>query len=145
MENSKYITSLVISFFVMVIFIALCKSQIMTFWLILLGLLIFIVSFFIVSYIMFAWEARKDPDVVLASRLGMTIGRYRQYREWYDEFQRLMLEHGTNSKIAHEYFMSFFPKIKNLNEWRRYQDFRAQMDNEQWRAYLKDGFGKDMD
>ena len=145
MDNIKFIISGAISFFIMVVFIALCKGYLMTFWLLILALLVLIASFFIVSFIMFWCEATKDPDVVIASKLNMPIGRYKQYREWYDEFLRLMEEHGTKSKIAYDYFMSFFPKIKNLNEWRRYQDFRAQMDNERWRAYLKDEFGEDMD
>ena len=56
--------------------------------------------------------AAKDPDVQEASNLGIPVGRYRQYREWYDEHQRLMQQYGIESKEASAYFASFFRQIK---------------------------------
>lgn len=69
-------------------------------------------------------KATKDPDVIAASNLRMDVRRYKKYREWYDEHQRLMRQYGIDSKEEQEYFRSFFKQIKNPNEWRRYQAFR---------------------
>lgn len=69
-------------------------------------------------------KAMKDPDVIAASNLRMDVRRYKKYREWYDEHQRLMRQYGIDSKEELEYFRSFFKQIKNPNEWRRYQAYR---------------------
>lgn len=69
-------------------------------------------------------KATKDPDVIAASNLRMNVRRYRKYRDWYDEHQRLMRLYGIDSREEQEYFRSFFKQIKNPNEWRRYQAFR---------------------
>lgn len=69
-------------------------------------------------------KATKDPDVIAASNLRMDVRRYKKYREWYDEHQRLMRRYGIDSKEEQEYFRSFFKQIKTPNEWRRYQAFR---------------------
>lgn len=69
-------------------------------------------------------KATKDPDVIAASNLRMDVRRYKKYREWYDEHQRLMRRYGIDSMEEQEYFRSFFKQIKNPNEWRRYQAFR---------------------
>lgn len=74
-------------------------------------------------------KAMNDTDLQVASELGMPVDRYRQYREWYDEHQRLMQEYGIGSKEETEYFKSFFKQVKVPNEWRRYQDFRYQLDS----------------
>lgn len=71
-------------------------------------------------------KATKDPDVITASDLRMDVRRYKQYREWYDEHQRLMREYGINSKEEQAYFLQFFKQIKNPNEWRRYQNYRLK-------------------
>ena len=77
-------------------------------------------------------KATKDPDVIAASNLRMDVRRYKKYREWYDEHQRLMRQYGIDSKEEQEYFRSFFKQIKNPNEWRRYQAFR-------FKNYAKNG------
>lgn len=69
-------------------------------------------------------KSSKDPDVINASNLKMSVIRYRMYKEWFDKHQELMDKHGTNSEEANKYFESFFDKIPNMNEWRRYQNFR---------------------
>ena len=80
---------------------------------------------FLVQFIIHFIKATKDPDVRAASSLGMSINRYRQYREWYDEWQEAMTKFGIASKEANAVFDEFFPQIKNMNEWRRYQEFRS--------------------
>ncbi len=69
-------------------------------------------------------RATKDPDVIAASNLKMDVRRYKKYREWYDEHQRLISRYGIGSKEETDYFLSFFKQIENPNEWRRYQQFR---------------------
>lgn len=71
-------------------------------------------------------KSLKDPDIRNASNLRMSVNNYRKYKEWFDKHQELMDKYGTDSKQAYEYFNSFFQKIKNKNEWRRYQDFRFE-------------------
>lgn len=75
---------------------------------------------FVVQFI----KATKDPDIRTASSLGMSVTRYRWYRECYDKWQAAMTKYGTDSKEANAVFDEFFPHIKNLNEWRRYQEYR---------------------
>lgn len=84
------------------------------------SLLVYVIFVFVINYI----KAFKDPDVRTASSLGMSVNRYRWYRECYDKWQDSMTKYGTNSKEADKVFDEFFPKIKNMNEWRRYQDYR---------------------
>lgn len=71
-------------------------------------------------------KSSKDPDVINASNLRMSVNNYRKYKEWFDKHQELMDKYGTESKEAYEYFNSFFKRIKNVNEWRKYQNFRFE-------------------
>ena len=84
------------------------------------SLLAYFLLYFVSNYI----KAFKDPDVRAASSLVMSVNRYRWYRQHYDEWQEAMTKYGTDSKEANKVFDEFFPKIKNLNEWRRYQEYR---------------------
>lgn len=93
-------------------------------WRSILGGLVFIVIVALITIITNMVKAAKDPDVQEASNLGIPVGRYRQYREWYDEHQRLMQQYGIESKEASAYFASFFRQIKYPNEWRKYQQSR---------------------
>ena len=63
-------------------------------WRSILGGLVFIVIVALITIITNMVKAAKDPDVQEASNLGIPVGRYRQYREWYDEHQRLMQQYG---------------------------------------------------
>lgn len=88
--------------------------------------------FSLLAYIIMFWissifKATKDPDVIAASDLRMPVLRYKQYREWYDMHMELMQKYGCDSKEANKYFYSFFIKIKDPNEWRRYQKYRYDM------------------
>lgn len=85
----------------------------------------------------------KDPDVLKASELKMDIRRYKKYREWYDEHQRLMSQYGIESKQAEQYFLEFFKQIKNPNEWRRYQDFRYKQSRVEWDKWKEELYGND--
>lgn len=101
--------------------------------------LVGLAGYFVVFLIYEIIKATKDPDVIAASDLRMTVRRYKKYREWYDEHQRLMEQYGIESKEAEKYFVSFFKKIKNPNEWRRYQAYRFKKSRECWyKKYLND-------
>lgn len=95
-------------------------------------------AFFLFKWVSFAVKASKDPEVKAASELRMSVAKYRQYKVWYDEHQRLMRVYGTDSKEADRYFGSFFNKISNKNEWRRYQEFRYQDMRNKFSKALKD-------
>lgn len=88
------------------------------------GGLVFLLVGFVVMFIVNTVKATKDPDVINAANLRMDVRRYKKYKEWYDEHQRLICQYGIDSKEEQEYFLSFFKQIKNPNEWRRYQAFR---------------------
>jgi hypothetical protein len=94
--------------------------------------LVFIVIVALGSIITNIIKATKDPDVIVASNLKMDVRRYKQYREWYDEHQRLMSVYGIDSNEEQKFFLSFFKQIKNPNEWRRYQDYRYQENRKKW-------------
>lgn len=83
---------------------------------------IIVIAFFLIATL----KGLKDPDVIVANKLKIPILRYRKYKEWYDEHQRLMGQYGVESKEANEYFDSFIQQVKYKNEWRRYQDYRYQ-------------------
>lgn len=83
---------------------------------------VIIIAFFLTATL----KGLKDPDVRVANKLKIPILRYKKYKKWYDEHQRLMGQYGTESKEANEYFDSFIQHVKYKNEWRRYQDYRYQ-------------------
>lgn len=105
-------------------------------WRAILGGLVFIGIIVFLSIITNTIKAMKDPDVKQSSALGIDVRRYKQYRDWYDEHQRLMTVYGIESKEEQEYFITFFKQIKYPNEWRRYQDYRfkesLQRRDERW-------------
>lgn len=66
-------------------------------------------------------------EVATASLLGITdMRRYRKYKEWHAEYNRLLVEYGTDSKEANDYFESFFRQINFPDEWKRYSDYQYQ-------------------
>ena len=121
-----FVLSLVIGVFIA----RLITDSIFWRWVI-IGLFCFLVQF-VIQYI----KATKDPDVRAASSLGMSVARYRWYRECYDKWQETMTKYGTDSKEADAVFDEFFPQIKNLNEWRRYQEYRLN----EFRDHMYDSF-----
>lgn len=95
---------------------------------ILTGLLygvILITIAFLIGWLWYFFKAFNDPDIIIASNLRMTINRYRLYRKLYNELQELIKKYGIDSPNIDEiYRIKIFPKIKNTNEWRRYQTYR---------------------
>ena len=88
------------------------------------GGIVAVIAWIVIMLVVNIIKATKDPDVIEASNLRMDVRRYKKYKEWYDEHQRLMRQYGVGSMEAQEYFLGFFRQIKNPNEWRRYQAYR---------------------
>ncbi len=91
---------------------------------IIVGGFLFVAIGFVAMVVVNVIKATKDPDVIEASGLRMDVRRYKKYKKWYDEHQRLMRRYGIGSKEEQEFFLGFFRQIKNPNEWRRYQAYR---------------------
>ena len=72
-------------------------------------------------------KAMRDPDVLIASDLKMSVKRYRLYQRIYDEYHDFMVQHGTDSPLSEQKFKELFKEIKNPNEWRRYQQYRSSL------------------
>lgn len=78
-----------------------------------------------ITWIVCFIKALKDPDVRTSSELRMSIFRFRLYRRLYDEYDEVLKQYGAWSNKADEYFSKIiYPQIKDMNEWRRYQDYR---------------------
>lgn len=76
------------------------------------------------------FKALKDPDVQNAADLKMSITRFKKYERLYNSYWNVMMKYGPNSQQADEYFTKhIWPKIDVPNEWRRYQNFRANQDS----------------
>lgn len=82
-------------------------------------------------------RALKDPDVQNASRLRMSVKRYRHYQRLYDEYHDFMMKHGVNSQASEKKFIEIFKRIDNPNEWRRYQAYRLEKHQEAFQKEMK--------
>lgn len=90
----------------------------------------FLLLGFIVVFVYHWIKALKDPEVQIAAELRMSVLRYHKYENLYNDHWEVMMKYGANSKQAEEYFAKVtFPELKKLDmdEWRRYQDFRTQV------------------
>lgn len=104
------------------------------------GLLYGIILIAIALLIGWLWhffKALKDPDVQNASRLRMSVMRYRHYQRLYDEYYDFMMKHGVNSQASEKKFIEIFKRIDNPNEWRRYQAYRLEKQQEEFQKELK--------
>lgn len=81
---------------------------------------------FILYWLYQTTKALIDPDVRIASELRIPINRYRLYKTLYNEYQAFMATHGANSLASERKFAEIFKQIKHPDEWRRYQNYRAQ-------------------
>lgn len=104
------------------------------------GLLYGIILIAIALLIGWLWhffKALKDSDVQNASRLRMSVMRYRHYQRLYDEYYDFMMKHGVNSQASEKKFIEIFKRIDNPNEWRRYQAYRLEKQQEEFQKELK--------
>ena len=87
---------------------------------------------FIISWIYQTIKAMKDPDVQTASKLRMSVKRYRKYQRLYDAHWEIMMKYGPNSKEAERFFANeVYPNLPNPNEWRRYEDYRTVLQQQE--------------
>lgn len=72
----------------------------------------------------FANKSIAKSDIKAAVTLGIPVMRFMHYQTLYNEYQDFMREHGANSQASEKKFAEIFKQIDNPNEWRRYQDYR---------------------
>lgn len=86
-----------------------------------------------------AWRhSLNDPDVQAASKLRMSITRYRKYQKLYDAHWDVMMKFGVNSSEAEKFFVKeVYPNIPNLNEWRRYEDYRGTLQRKEQEVEIR--------
>lgn len=77
------------------------------------------ILFFIYNFI----KSLSDPDVREASDLKMNVNHYRKYKEIYDEQTRCHAKNATPPNRMSE--------IPNMNEWRRYGEYRWKKSSEE--------------
>ncbi len=75
---------------------------------IIVGGFVFVAIGFVAMIVVNVIKATKDPDVIEASNLRMGVRRYKKYKKWYDEHQRLMRRCGIGSKEEQEFFSRLF-------------------------------------
>ncbi len=81
---------------------------------------------FLIIWIYYSLKALKDPDVQAASKLGMSITRFRKYERLYEEYWGVKMKYGLCSPEADAFFRTkVIPDIDNLKEWHKYEDYRA--------------------
>jgi len=92
----------------------------------LISSLLFIVVFVVVYWIYGAIKAAKDPDVKEATHLGMSIIRYRKYKDAFGKIQGIYEKHGLSSSASEKEVTEIISSLPNMNEWRKYSEYQSQ-------------------
>lgn len=100
--------------------------------------LIIIGVIFLLFFMYHSIKAAKDPNVKAASNLRMTINRFNLYTRLYDEHQDCLLKYGVESQEAQLKGVEILKQVPNMNEWRRYCDYRSRMMQEERQKMFKD-------
>ena len=88
----------------------------------------FVVAGVLIKVVYHAIKASKNPDVQAATDLQISITRFHQYQRLYDAHWDVMMKYGPNSSEAERFFAKeVYPHLTNLNEWRRYENYRAEL------------------
>lgn len=84
-----------------------------------------IILLLIIGVVFIRWylKALKDPDVIEASNLHMSVSRYRLYKDIYDE-QVQCFKVGKNPPER---------EIPNMNEWRKYGEYMQKKSHDKMR------------
>ena len=92
-----------------------------------------------------AWrKSLNDPDMQAASKLHMSIKRYRMYQKLYNAHWEIMMKYGANSIEAEDFFRTYVaPYIIIHNEWRRYSEYRGWLQRKEQEEEIKKIFSKD--
>lgn len=82
-------------------------------------------------------KAMKDPDVIEASRLRMTIDKYKYYKSISQEIQNIYSIYGINSDISYKKVNDIIKNIKNKNEWHIFMNREIEKGREESLKYFK--------
>lgn len=95
----------------------------------------FIATIIIMSFNLFIHtiKAIKDPDVIAASELGMSIRHYNKYKEIQNRLKELY-EKGITEGGEIKTLMK---QIPNMNEWYRFSEYQYQLSCEKWKHELE--------
>lgn len=83
-----------------------------------------LICFVLFSILINAFVASKDPDVIVASKLGIPMRRYYKYKEWYETYEKIVDAYGVKSIVAEEYLIRAsydFKYPRELEEYIRYR------------------------
>ena len=95
------------------------------------------VGAFIFAYWLYCFiKATKDPEVLEASDLRMTITRYRKYKEANNRIQEIYRTHGTNSAQANKEVDLIISGLPNMNEWRRFMDYQLRKQHDEMQKMI---------
>ncbi|MDE6492937.1 MAG: hypothetical protein K2L37_07300 [Lactobacillus sp.] len=86
-----------------------------------------------------AWRnSLKDPDLQTAGKLNMSVKNYRMYRKLYDAHWEVMMKYGPNSSEAEKFFAKeVYPYLPNLNEWRKYGEYRGWLQRKEQEEIIR--------
>lgn len=98
-----------------------------------------VVLFFVIGILYQSIKSLNDPDVKDASKLRMSIREFTLYKELWEDYQRHLESLGSDKFDAGEaYFVkNIFPRIKNMNNWRRFGEYQCQLTREEMLKTIK--------
>jgi len=79
-------------------------------------------------------KALKDPDVITASNLGMSILHYNKYKKIQAQLEELYNRGVTEGDEINK----LMKQIPNMNEWRRFNEYHYQLEKDRWKQMLED-------
>lgn len=87
----------------------------------------FIATLFFMSLIPFYYmiKSLKDPDVIEATKIGLTIKRYYIYKKIWDEILQIYREDGINDKTNFK-IDKLIAQVPNINEWRKFSNYQEE-------------------
>ena len=97
------------------------------------------IYYFVGMWLIYFIAAIKDPNVRNASKLHMNVTRFKKYECLYNCLHEHMKKYGSESKETEEYFFKqVFPKLNNLNEFRRYCAYRLQQQRDVFKERMEE-------
>lgn len=97
---------------------------------------LFVGAFILIYWLYSFIKATKDPEVLEASDLRITITRYRKYKEANKKIQEIYRTHGTNSDHANKEVDRIISGLPNMNEWRRFMDYQLRKQHDEMQKMI---------
>lgn len=73
----------------------------------------------VITWLRYTIKSLKDPDVIKATNLGMSLTRYYKYKEIWAEIRKIFDQYGSDNPIAKQKVADIISKkVPNMNEWR---------------------------